>query len=55
MFVRDLGPERNGALIAAEPARTPYLLLADAEGRLSLEPYDAAAFRLWGGPVQVTR
>jgi hypothetical protein len=55
MFARDLGPERNAALIAAQPARTPYLLLADADGRLSLEPYDAAAFRLWGRPAEVAR
>jgi hypothetical protein len=55
LFARDLGPERNAALITAEAARTAYLLSADADGRLNLQPYDAGVLRLWGDAAEVAR
>jgi 4-amino-4-deoxy-L-arabinose transferase-like glycosyltransferase len=49
MYVRDLGPETNAALIAAHPHRRPWVLLtASPESRPGLEEYDAAMDRLWG-------
>lgn len=47
-FVRDLGPERNAALIARTAGRTPYLLYTPRDGADPvLAPYAAAESVLW--------
>jgi hypothetical protein len=47
MFVRDLGPERNGVIPASYPGRRAVLALERPPGRLSLIPYAAAMDALW--------
>jgi hypothetical protein len=47
-FVRDLGPERNAALIARTAGRTPFLLYTPRDGADPvLAPYAAAESVLW--------
>lgn len=51
LFVRDYGPERNGAVRAAFPARAPWVFAYPdgADGsRPALLPYDQAMDLLWG-------
>jgi hypothetical protein len=55
LFARDLGPERNAALIAAESGRRAFLLTADTVGRVNLEPYDIGVLRLWGAAAEVAQ
>jgi hypothetical protein len=50
LFVRDYGPERNAAVRAAFPERTPWVFAYRAEGeneRPMLLPYEAAMALLW--------
>jgi len=47
LFVRDLGPARNRALLEAEPARRPYALVTTDQGRRVLLDYGAAMQALW--------
>jgi hypothetical protein len=50
MFVRDFGPVRNRAVLAAFPDRRPLVLGYSSRGDTpSLLPYDDAMARLWGG------
>jgi hypothetical protein len=49
MFVRDLGPERNGAVLAAFPDRRPLVLGYGEGGGPGLLPYEDAMALLWGG------
>lgn len=50
MFVRDLGPEENRALLADFPDRTPYLFRATDTGPPVLVPYAQGMVELWGAP-----
>jgi hypothetical protein len=49
LFVQDLGPERNAALLALHPERQPYVyMMPDPEATLPvLLPYDQAMAQLW--------
>jgi hypothetical protein len=49
MFVRDLGPEENEAVLAAFPGRTPFLYRTSTPGGPPvLVPYDEGVAELWG-------
>jgi hypothetical protein len=50
LIMRDLGPERNAALIAKHPDRTPfvYMLPSTATETPVLVPYAEGMRRLWG-------
>jgi len=51
MFVRDLGPEVNARLLAAEPHRRAYVLLTPSPAaRPELATYEQGMALLWGGP-----
>ena len=53
MFVRDLGPEENRALLAAFPERAPYVFRAgEAGGPPVLVPYAEGMARLWGAATR---
>ncbi|HSJ12960.1 MAG TPA: glycosyltransferase family 39 protein [Longimicrobiales bacterium] len=53
LIVRDLGPERNAALVRAEPARTPWVYaMSHPQGSPELLPYDVGMTRLWQAPVR---
>jgi hypothetical protein len=50
MFVRDLGPDRNRALMAAHPERRAFVLMTPApDAPPRLVEYDEAMKILWGG------
>jgi hypothetical protein len=52
LFVRDLGPARNGALLARMPERRPLVLLTPADGAAAaLVEYAEGMVRLWGDDV----
>ena len=52
LIVRDLGPERNAALLRAHPERTPWVYaLSHPRGAPVLVPYDAGMSVLWHAPV----
>ena len=54
LFVRDLGPEKNEAILDAFPDRNPYVFVPKAvEGPPELVPYDEAMLVLCG--VQTER
>jgi hypothetical protein len=48
LWVRDLGPEDNRALITANPDRRAYVVTPDADGRAVYEPYAEGMSRIWG-------
>ena len=49
MIVRDLGPEANAALIAAQPGRVPYVFFTPSPDREPvLVPYDQGIAAIWG-------
>jgi hypothetical protein len=51
LFVRDLGPDRNAAAMAAFPGRTPWVMTATyLNGSPRLLAYGEAMQLLWGGP-----
>jgi hypothetical protein len=53
MFVRDLGPEQNEALLADFPERVPYLYrTAGAGGLPVLVPYERGMAELWGAATR---
>jgi hypothetical protein len=53
MFLRDLGPAANAALLAAYPRRRAWVLLTpDPGGSPTLVEYREAMKRLWGGSAQ---
>ncbi|MGD8601122.1 MAG: hypothetical protein PVF19_07255 [Gemmatimonadota bacterium] len=53
MFVRDLGPEENQAILAAFPERTPWLYRTERPfGAPVLLPYAPAVAELWGDPAE---
>src|SRR5690606_28238134 len=48
MFVRDLGPEANAALIAAHPERVPYVFFTPSPDREPvLVPYEQGIAAIW--------
>lgn len=47
LYVRDLGPERNAALIAREPGRSAWVYAVAADGGLTLMPYEQGMDLLW--------
>jgi hypothetical protein len=52
LFVQDLGPERNAAMLARHPGRRPYVyMMPDPEAALPvLLPYDQGMALLWPAP-----
>lgn len=48
LVARDFGPELNAALIARHPARRPFLLMPDQQGRVVTLPYEQGLQTLWG-------
>ncbi|HEY8519108.1 MAG TPA: hypothetical protein VIN61_03435, partial [Gammaproteobacteria bacterium] len=49
MLVRDLGPEANAALIAAQPGRRPYVFFTPSPDREpALVPYEQGMVAIWG-------
>ena len=51
LLARDLGPERNGALLRRYPARRAFVLLREhPQGPAVLMPYGEGMQRLWGAP-----
>ena len=49
LFVRDMGPEANRKLIAAERDRRPLMMVPDADS-VRLVPYTIAERAIWGTP-----
>jgi hypothetical protein len=47
LFVRDLGPDRNAAMIAREPGRSAWIYAVAADGGLTLMPYQQGVDLLW--------
>jgi hypothetical protein len=54
MFVRDHGPERNRAVLAAYPERRPLVWGYESpDGSPTLMPYDRGMSLLWGSGASV--
>lgn len=52
MFARDMGPDRNGRLLAAYPEREAWLLVRREDRSLALLPYADGMTRVWSEPAE---